>query len=161
MGRSRVGLTTKIRACVDTNGLPVRLELTTGEAHDKRLVTKLLSDLKSGVMLLADRGYDADWIRAFAGEQGAWANIPPKRNRKDPISFSPYLYRARNWSSVSLTGSNIVGGLRPGTANSSRTTSPSSNWHQSEFGYALRKRNLYGSSCSSKNAARAMSHSFE
>jgi hypothetical protein len=27
---------------------------------------------------------------------GAWANIPPKRNRKDPICFSPYLYRARN-----------------------------------------------------------------
>ena len=29
-------------------------------------------------------------------EQGAWANIPPKRNRKEPICFSPYLYRARN-----------------------------------------------------------------
>jgi transposase len=24
------------------------------------------------------------------------ANIPPKRNRKDPICFSPYLYRTRN-----------------------------------------------------------------
>ncbi len=47
-------------------------------------------------MLLADRGYDADWIREFASQQGAWANIPPKRNRKDPICFSPYLYRARN-----------------------------------------------------------------
>ena len=47
-------------------------------------------------ILLADRGYDADWIRELAREQGAWANIPPKRNRKDPICFSPYLYRARN-----------------------------------------------------------------
>ena len=36
------------------------------------------------------------WIRGLAREQGAWANIPPKRNRKDPICFSPYLYRARN-----------------------------------------------------------------
>lgn len=96
MGRSRGGLTTKIHACVDTNGMPVRLELTTGEAHDNRLVTELLSDLKPGAMLLADRGYDADWIRAFAGEHGAWACIPPKRNRKDPICFSPCLYRARN-----------------------------------------------------------------
>jgi transposase len=60
MGRSRGGLTTKIQACVDTNGMPVRLELTTGEAHDNRLVTELLSDIKSGAMLLADRGYDAD-----------------------------------------------------------------------------------------------------
>jgi transposase len=47
-------------------------------------------------MLLADRGYDADWIRALASEQGAWANIPPKRNRKEAICFSPYFYRARN-----------------------------------------------------------------
>ena len=31
--------------------------------------------------MLADRGYDADWIRRFVGERGAWANIPPKRNR--------------------------------------------------------------------------------
>src|SRR5262249_53920486 len=35
-------------------------------------------------------------LRAFADEHGAWANIPPKRNRKDPICFSPYLYRACN-----------------------------------------------------------------
>jgi transposase len=47
-------------------------------------------------MLLADRGYDADWIRELARQQGAWANIPPKRNRKDLICFSPYLYRVRN-----------------------------------------------------------------
>jgi len=51
-------------------------------------------------MLLADRGYDADWIRALASQQGAWANIPPKRNRKGPICFSPYLYRARKYSHV-------------------------------------------------------------
>ena len=47
-------------------------------------------------MLLADRAYDADWIRDFASQKGAWANIPPKRNRKKPICFSPYLYRSRN-----------------------------------------------------------------
>ena len=33
---------------------------------------------------------------SLARQRGAWANIPPKRNRKDPICFSPYLYRARN-----------------------------------------------------------------
>jgi transposase len=35
-------------------------------------------------------------IRKLARQQAAWANIPPKRNRKDPICVSPYLYRARN-----------------------------------------------------------------
>src|SRR2546430_7792749 len=96
MGRSRGGLTSKIHAVVDTNGLPVRLALTAGEAHDNRLAGKLLSRLKSGAMLLADRGYDADWIRALVRQHGAWANIPPMRNRTETLCFSPYLYRARN-----------------------------------------------------------------
>ena len=96
MGRSRGGLTSKIHAVVDTNGLPVQLALTAGEAHDNRLAGKLLAHLKAGTMLLADRGYDADWIRDLASKRGVWANIPPRSNRKEPICFSPYLYRARN-----------------------------------------------------------------
>src|SRR5216683_1640378 len=96
MGRSRGGLTCKIHTVVDTNGLPVHLALTPGEAHDNRLCSVLLSALLLQTILLADRGYDADWIRELARQQGAWANIPPKRNRKAPICFSPYLYRPRN-----------------------------------------------------------------
>ena len=41
MGRSRGGLTSKIHAVVDANGLPVRLGLTAGEAHDNRLALSL------------------------------------------------------------------------------------------------------------------------
>ena len=47
-------------------------------------------------MLLADKGYDANALRALVGERGAWANIPPKSHRKDPICFSRHLYRDRN-----------------------------------------------------------------
>jgi transposase len=84
-----VGLTSKIHALVDSNGLPVRLALSRGEAHDNRLAGKLLSRLKSGSMLLADRGYDADWIRERAMKKGAWANIPPKSNR--PARIHPFM----------------------------------------------------------------------
>jgi hypothetical protein len=69
MGRSRSGLTSRIHAVVDTNGHPVRLALTAGVAHDNRLAGKLLPRLKSGTMLLPDRGYDADWIRALAAKR--------------------------------------------------------------------------------------------
>src|SRR4051812_11215432 len=55
MGRSRGGLTSKI-ALVDANGLPLRLAVTPGQAHDNRLAGKLLSRLSAGSMLLADRG---------------------------------------------------------------------------------------------------------
>jgi len=43
MGRSRGGLTSKIHAVVDTNGLPVHLAVTRGEAHDNRLCVRLFS----------------------------------------------------------------------------------------------------------------------
>ena len=42
MGRSRGGLTSKIHAVVDTNGLPVHLALTPGEAHEYRLSVEQL-----------------------------------------------------------------------------------------------------------------------
>jgi IS5 family transposase len=60
IGRSRGGLTSKIHAVVDTNGLPVHLALTPGEAHDNRLCSVLLSALPPQTMLLAGRGYDAN-----------------------------------------------------------------------------------------------------
>src|SRR4051794_4319374 len=88
-------------------------------------------------MLLADRGYDADWIRELARQQGAWANIPPKRNRKDPICFSPYLYRARNLIERFFNKKSNVDASRPDTTNSRPTIWPSSSSHHSEFGCAL------------------------
>jgi hypothetical protein len=79
---SFIGIGTRVSAisCLEvssrqTNGLPVRLALTAGEAHDNRLADKLLSRLKSGSMLLADRGYDADWLRAFVARKGTLASL--------------------------------------------------------------------------------------
>jgi transposase len=56
----------------------------------------LIKDLPEGAMLLADKGYDANALRNAVIERKAWANIPPKANRKAPICFSPFLYKARN-----------------------------------------------------------------
>ena len=72
------------------------------------LKLKLLRQIKQGAMLLADRGYDADWIRTLAAERGAWANIPRRCNRNKPICFSPYSIEPGIWSSGSSTGSSTV-----------------------------------------------------
>ena len=95
-GRSRGGLTSKIHVVVDRQGLPLRLALTGGQEHDSVIATGLLDDLRHKDMLLADKAYDSTAIRSHAYEYGAWANIPPRRNRKNPICFSPYLYKKRN-----------------------------------------------------------------
>jgi len=56
----------------------------------------LIADLPAGAVLLADKGYDANALREAVADRDAWANIPPKANRKDPICFSKFLYRERN-----------------------------------------------------------------
>ena len=96
MGRSRGGLTTKIHALVDANGLPVRLKLTEGQAHDGRSATDMLAGLGPGQILLADRAYDSDALRQTMAAQGAWANIKPLSRRVNVPAFSPFLYRYRN-----------------------------------------------------------------
>ena len=96
MGRSRGGLTTKIHALEDANGLPFALKLTEGQAHDGRSASDLLGQITAGQTLLADRGYDSDALRRALKERGAWANIKPMPNRVNVPSFSPFLYRYRN-----------------------------------------------------------------
>jgi len=96
MGRSRGGLTTKIHALVDANGLPIAIKLTEGQAHDGRSAVDMLQGLAAGQILLADRAYDSNALRASMQAQGAWANIKPMPHRIDPPAFSSFLYRYRN-----------------------------------------------------------------
>jgi transposase len=56
----------------------------------------MIADLPQGAMLLADKGYDANALRDSLAQRNAFANIPPKSNRRDPICFSKYLYKMRN-----------------------------------------------------------------
>lgn len=96
MGRSRGGLTSKIQALVDSNGLPIVLKLTPGQAHDGRSAFDMLNSIREGQILLADRAYDSDALRKSMHERGAWANIKPTARRKKTLAFSPFLYRYRN-----------------------------------------------------------------
>ena len=96
MGRSRGGLTRKIHALVDANGLPVALKLTEGQAHDGRSAADMLGNIGAGQILLADRAYDSDGLRNELAERGAWANVKPLARRINVPVFSPFLYRYRN-----------------------------------------------------------------
>ena len=96
MGRSRGGLTTKIHALVDANGLPIQLKLTEGQAHDGRSAADMLDDIRDGQILLADRAYDSDAMRSALANRGAWANVKPMPGRVNIPDFSQFLYRYRN-----------------------------------------------------------------
>ncbi len=86
MGTSRGGLGTKIHALINQDGLPIRFELTPGQAHDAPPCERLLDALQPGQYVLADKAYDADWIRKMIREQGATAfvgEIYKERNRTE------------------------------------------------------------------------------
>lgn len=96
MGRSRGGLTTKIHAVTDANGLPVRLAITPGQAHDIAPAGALLSDLEEGQLVLGDKAYDAVSLRRQIEDQGAVPNIPNRAGKKWRACFSAVLYKDRN-----------------------------------------------------------------
>lgn len=78
------------------NGLPVQIALSPGEAHDAPMAEVLLGALPSGAHVLADKGYDADSIRALIHTQGCRPQIPPKSNRCAEIKYSKTQYKKRN-----------------------------------------------------------------
>ena len=89
-------MTTKIHAVTDAKGLPIRFAITPGQDHDATAAGNLLTNLQDGQIVLADKAYDADWIRRQIEDQGAAPNIPDRSNRKQRHCFSKALYKDRN-----------------------------------------------------------------
>jgi transposase len=80
---------------VDEKGLPIRLALTPGQAHDLRAAPHLLDGLKCR-HVVADRGYDADALLELIRASGAKAHIPSTSQRLVHRSVSRRIYRQRN-----------------------------------------------------------------
>ena len=70
MGRFRGGLTTKIHALVDAEGRPIDLRLSAGQVHDGRPADDMLDIMRPDTIILADKAYDSNSIRAKAKERG-------------------------------------------------------------------------------------------
>ena len=64
--------------------------------HDAACAEALLEGLQNGVVVVADKGYDADSIRAHIRHQGAVPNIPNRSNRNTKYRWTKALYHERN-----------------------------------------------------------------
>ena len=78
------------------NGLPVQVELSAGQVNDAPMAEFLLNDLPKGATIVADKAYDADWIRDMIDDQECHACIPPRANRAEDFPFSKRTYKSRN-----------------------------------------------------------------
>jgi transposase len=70
--------------------------LSEGQMSDYKGAALMLPAMPKANALLADKGYDADWLRAALAERGLAACIPSKSNRKAPIPMTPVLYKQRH-----------------------------------------------------------------
>ncbi len=96
IGRSRGGRATKGHALTNEAGRPIALGLAPGQAHDLTAVAERLTRIPTPRHLLADRAYNARWLRDWLTERGCEAVIPPNPTRKPPQSYDRDGYRGRN-----------------------------------------------------------------
>jgi transposase len=66
-----------------------------GQAHDLKATPELVLGLRGG-HLLADRAFDADWLRDSLGQKKITPVIPPKSNRRFPAEFDRETYKWRH-----------------------------------------------------------------
>jgi len=66
---------------MDALGNLIDFRLLRGQAHDLRGTAALIEGLSCG-KLLADRAFDANWLREALAEARIEAVIPPKSNRR-------------------------------------------------------------------------------
>lgn len=77
-------------------GRPGVLRLTHGNASDVKTAPDVLAEAPGRLRRrIADKGYDADWLRADLRENGVTPIIPSKRGRKRKIRHDKLHYRQR------------------------------------------------------------------
>ena len=77
--------------------MPIAAEITGGEVSDYKGYEMIWeTDGPQPKVLLADKGYDADFIREDMEQRGGVAVIPTKRNRKHQIPVDGFIYALRN-----------------------------------------------------------------
>ncbi len=106
-GTFRGGLTSKIHALVDAEGRPVNLRLTGGQIADCTEADALTDELGEGDILLADKGYDSNAIRAKAAPK-AWPTF-----RRRPTERGHSFSRAGSIGSGNLVERSSMGSTVP------------------------------------------------
>lgn len=76
-------------------GHPIRLILGEGQQSDYGRAAEMLSSVKARTVI-ADKGYDADYLVDMLEKVGIQVVIPPRSYRKKPRQLDQALYKNRN-----------------------------------------------------------------
>ncbi len=95
MGRSRGGLTSKIHLLCNSQGKPLRVLLSAGDCADINLAHAMVEGLQGGT-LVADKGYDSDFLRDALLQAEVFPCIPNRKSRTEPKPFHRGYYKKRH-----------------------------------------------------------------
>jgi len=97
IGKSVAGNTSKIHMIVDSHGNPVDFKITGGEVHDSKVAAELIERTPKARYTLADKGYDAEYIRWVIEDGGLIPVIPRKSNSKiGNDDLDKFIYKQRH-----------------------------------------------------------------
>lgn len=110
LGRSRGGLTTKIHLVCDRHGIPLGVVVGPGQRHDAWYLPQVLQTVRirsrqhrtrsRPQQVVADKAYDARWVRQYLRSRRIRAIIPARRYQRRrvgrPTLFVKEQYRQRN-----------------------------------------------------------------
>jgi len=112
IGRTKGGLNTKLCALVEGNGRLMAAVLAPGQTYEVEAAAPLFNTLKN-VLLVGDKGFDADVLRQRLLAQGCLASIPPRSGRRFPAWHNRGLYRQRHKVEISSSGSKSTNAFPP------------------------------------------------
>jgi transposase len=95
LGRSKGGFSSKLHAACDALGNPIRFFVTAGQRSDYIKALDLI-DGQTMSALIADKGYDANYMVDAAKSLQAQSVIPLRSQRKTPRYYDQELYKERN-----------------------------------------------------------------
>jgi transposase len=146
VGRSRGGLSSKLHAAVDANGMPLAIILTGGQRHDGAVFTEVINDIRVPRIgpgrprtrpdaVIADKAYSNGIIRDYLTRRGIKTVIPQKSNEKTsrknkgsaggrPPALDEDLYKGRNVVERQFGLANNGAASQPATTNSPSPTAP-------------------------------------
>lgn len=94
MGRTRGGRNTKLMALTDPRGRLLAAALVPGQAYEPKHVMELLPTDRL-VLVVGDKAYDDDKLRAALEERGHRHCFPAKSSRREKRPFHRRYYRMR------------------------------------------------------------------
>ena len=89
-------MNSKLHAVCDQRGRPLVMLLSEGQMSDYNGAALMLASIPKAPVLIADRGYDADWFRDALRRKGIEPCIPSKSNRTIAIAHDRAVYRDRH-----------------------------------------------------------------